>query len=106
MNAIERAVPAPQIEVVVQGRARRQVLRDRPPLAARTQNIHQAVNDFAQVDRPLIAAALGRRNMQRDQRPFLISQVRGLAQEATVIAGTVFGRPHRWRLPTESGRLP
>src|SRR5271165_7337421 len=34
MDAIERAVPAPQIEIIVDRRARRQVLGDRPPLAA------------------------------------------------------------------------
>ena len=34
VDAIERAVPAPQIEIIVDRRARRQVLGDRPPLAA------------------------------------------------------------------------
>ena len=47
MDAIERAVPAPQIEVIVDRRARRQVLRDRAPLAAGAQDVHQAVDDLA-----------------------------------------------------------
>ena len=34
MDAVERAVPAPQIKIIVHRRARRQVLGDRPPLAA------------------------------------------------------------------------
>ena len=34
MNAIQRSVPAPQIKIVIQRRACRQVLRDGAPLAA------------------------------------------------------------------------
>ena len=41
MDAIERAVPAPQIEIIVRGRAWRQVFRNRAPLAARAQDVHQ-----------------------------------------------------------------
>src|SRR4051812_5545241 len=39
MNAIERAVPAPELEVVVHRRARRQVLGDSPPLAACAEDV-------------------------------------------------------------------
>src|ERR1700756_439799 len=46
----------------------------------------------------LVAAALGRRNTGRDQRPFLVGQIGWIAQAATVIAGAVFGCPHRSRL--------
>ena len=49
MDPIERAVPAPQIEIIVQRRARRQVFRDRPPLATGAQDLHQAVDDLAQL---------------------------------------------------------
>src|SRR5208282_5042804 len=55
VDAIERAVPAPQIEIIVDRRARWQVLGDRPPLAAGAQDIHQAVDDFAHVHRPPVA---------------------------------------------------
>ena len=40
MNALQRAVPTPQIEVVEQRATRRKVFRDRAPLTARAQNIH------------------------------------------------------------------
>src|SRR4051812_27633030 len=39
MKAIERAVPAPELEVVVHRRARRQVFGDSPPLAACAEDI-------------------------------------------------------------------
>jgi hypothetical protein len=58
MDAIERAIPAPQIEVIVQRRARRQVFRDRPPLAAGRQNVHEAVHDLAHDHRALVFAPL------------------------------------------------
>src|SRR5271165_1317197 len=61
VDAIERAVPAPQIEITVDRRARWPVLGDRPPLPAGAQDIHQAVDDFAHVHRPPVAAALGQR---------------------------------------------
>jgi hypothetical protein len=60
MNTIERAVPAPQIEIIVHRALRRQVLRARQPLAARVQDIHDPVHHFAHIDVALVAAALGR----------------------------------------------
>ena len=44
MDEIERAIPTPQVKIIVQGRARRQVFRDRPPLTSSAQNIHDAVH--------------------------------------------------------------
>src|SRR5262249_31626063 len=99
MDAIERAVPAPQIEIIVQGRAWRQVFRNRAPLAARAQDVHQTVSNLAQVHRALITTRLGRREAWLDQRPLRIGQVAWIAQVVAGIAGTIFGRPHRQRLP-------
>src|SRR5262249_9261538 len=99
MDAIERAVPAPQIEIIVQGRAWRQVFRNRAPLAAVAQDVHQTVSNLAQVHRALIPTRLGRREAWLDQRPLRIAQVAWIAQVVAVIAGTIFGRPHRQRLP-------
>src|SRR3954469_5111326 len=99
VNAPERAVVVPSVEVVVQGAARRQVLGDRGPLAACAQDVHEAVGYLAQVDRPLVAAALGGRDQWGDQRPFLVGQVTWVAQLATVVATTVLTRPHQWLPP-------
>src|SRR5215210_5467796 len=102
VNAAERAVVVPSVEVVVQGAARRQVLGDRGPLAACTQDIHEAVGHLAQVDRPLVPAALGGRDQRGDQRPFLVGQVTWVAQLTTVVATTVLIRPHQRLLQIES----
>src|SRR4029077_21280019 len=42
----------------------------------------------------LAATMLGRRDQELDQGPFLVGQVARVAQLVTVIAGTVFRRPH------------
>src|SRR5580700_3481269 len=105
VDAIERAVPAPQIEIIVERRARRQVLGDRPPLTAGAQDIHQAVDNLAYDDMTPVAAALGWPNERLHQRPFLVRQIARIAQPASVIASAILSRPHR-RPPSESGRLP
>ncbi len=66
MDALERAVPTPKVEVIVEGRARRQILRDGAPLAAGAENVHEAVDNLAYVDVALVAAAFGRRNQRFD----------------------------------------
>ena len=70
VDAIERAVPAPQIEIIVQRRARRQIRRNRAPLTAGAQDIHQAVDDLAHHDMTPFSTALGRRNERLHKRPF------------------------------------
>src|SRR4030081_3935810 len=64
MDAMERAVPSPQVKIVVHRAARRQVLRDRSPLATGAQHIHQAIDHLAHIDRALVAASLGWRNQR------------------------------------------
>jgi hypothetical protein len=70
VDALKRSVPTPKIEVIVKRRAGRQVLRDRPPLAAGSEDVHEAVGDLAHIDVTSIAAASGRRNHRLDTRPF------------------------------------
>src|ERR1700727_733838 len=95
MTPLERAVPTPKIKIIIQRRAWRQVFRDRPPLAAGAQDIHQTVDDLAQLHRSLVAPAPGWPNMQPDQRPLFIGQVRGIAQATAIVACAVFLPPHR-----------
>ena len=49
MDAVERAVPAPQIKIIVQRRAWRQVFRDRAPLAACAEDVYQTVGNLAHI---------------------------------------------------------
>ncbi len=95
VDTIERTVPAPQIEIIVDCRARWQVLGNRPPVAAGAQDIHQAIDDFAHVHRSPVAAALGRRNERLHQRPFLVGKVARIAQPAPIVTPAVLTRPHR-----------
>jgi len=49
VDAIERAVVVPAAEIVIRGAARRQIPRQRGPLAAGRQDVHQMVtNDPAE----------------------------------------------------------
>src|SRR5271166_4075254 len=102
MDAFERSVPCPQIEIVEQRAARRQILRHVTPLATRAQNVHQAVDNFAQIDRALAPAAFGWRDQRRDMRPFGVGDIAGIAQLVAVVFRSVLGGPHR-AAPPESG---
>ena len=100
MDAVERAVPAPQIEIIVQGRAWRQVFRDRGAYGQPVLRMY--IRPLAISRRftvRLFTARLGRLDMQLDQCPFRIGQVARVAQPATVIAGPAFDRLHRRQLP-------
>src|SRR5208337_1255400 len=94
VDAVQRSIPAPAIEIVVYCAARGQILGDCAPLAAGAEDVHQAVDHLAQVDRALIATRFGRRDQRSDLRPFFIGQVTLIAQPAAVIAGAVLLGPH------------
>src|SRR5262249_5111207 len=58
MDAIQRAVVAPQVEIVEKCAARRQIFRDRTPPASCAQNIHDPVHHFAHLDMALLPPRL------------------------------------------------
>ena len=95
MDEIERTIPTPQVEIIVQGRARRQVFRDGPPLTSGGENIHEAVHNLAHDYCAFVATALAWRDQWFDQFPFVVGEVAGIAQMAAVIPGAIFIRPHR-----------
>src|SRR3954468_13605020 len=95
MDAEQRPVVIPQIEIAMDRRAWRKILGKSAPLAARTQNVHQPIDDLAQVNCTLVAAAAGGRDQRGDQRPFLIRQITGIAKLAAVVPLAVLRRPHR-----------
>ena len=53
MDAIQRAVPVPQAEVIMHGASGRQILGQRAPLAAGAENVHHAVDHLADSERRL-----------------------------------------------------
>jgi hypothetical protein len=79
MDAPQRAVVVPAAEIVVHCAARRQVLWQRGPLAARAQDIHQSVDDLPLDDGSLVPTPLGGRNEWSDNRPLAVGQVAGVA---------------------------
>jgi len=72
MDALQRAVPVPQSEILMGRALRRQVLRQRRPLAAGRQHVEDRVQHLANVDLAPPSAPLGRRDQGRNQRPLAI----------------------------------
>ena len=103
MDAIERAVPGPQAEVIMHGASGGQVFGKTAPLAASAENVHHAVDHLAHA--ALAAATLARRNQRLDMRPsFLIGQVARIAQRLTVVAPR-FSAVHIGHLTRRIGTL-
>src|SRR4051794_12422710 len=94
VNALERSVPIPQVEVLPDGAARRQVLRQRLPLAPRPEHIEDPVEDLTNVHRSRAAAALGRTDQRSDQRPFGVRQITLIPQAAPIRRRSMFRLPH------------
>jgi hypothetical protein len=105
VDALERAVPCPQIKIVEQRAARRQVLRHIAPLAPRAQDIHDAVDDFAKVDGTLATPALGRWDQRRDMRPFGVGEIARITQPVAIVFRPVIVRPHPWPLQNQATPL-
>ena len=95
MDALQRAVPTPEIEVVEQRAAWRKVFWDRSPLTTRAQNVHHPIDHVAHDNRSLAAATLAGRNERFNKCPFCVSQIARITQLVAVVAGAIFGRPHR-----------
>ena len=95
MDAIERAVVAPQIKIVEKRAAWRQIFRTRPPLASRAQHIHDPVHHLAHVNVALVATAPGRWDQRLNMRPFVVGQIAQISERAAVVSSAVLRRPRR-----------
>src|SRR5882757_6725117 len=104
MDAIERAVPSPQVKITVHRAARRQILWDRSPLATAAQHVHQTIDHLTHIHRALVAASLGWRNLPLPQPPFLIGQIPRIAEPASGVTTAVLLRSHG--RPFKSDRHP
>ena len=74
------ALIAPEIEVVLNGRARRKVLRQRAPLAAGRQDIEDRVHHHAQIDFARTPEPARRGQKKAEQQPFRIRRVACITQ--------------------------
>ena len=73
---------------------RRQILRQRLPLATGRQYVENRVENLANIHLAPPAAALGRRDHRLDQRPFGIGQIARITQTAALSSAPVFRFPH------------
>ena len=95
VDSFQCAVIGPQIEVVVDRAFRRQVFRDRAPLTAGRENVHQAVHHLPHDHGALATASLAWRDQRFDQSPFGVGQIARISQLAAVVTAAVLARPHR-----------
>src|SRR3989442_1361380 len=76
---------APAVEVVLDGRARRKILRQRAPLAAGRKNIEDRIQNVAQSNLARAPDPSRRRHQRCKHHPFLIRHVACIAQAITPI---------------------
>src|ERR1700730_2129777 len=88
MNAIQRAVLVPKVEITKQRALGRQIFGNVTPLASRAQHIHETVHDFPRLNRALPSATFGRWNNRLDVRPLIVRQIARIAQLVTNEHGT------------------
>src|SRR4051794_23751114 len=85
VNVVQRAIPFPQLEVVMDRAARRQILRQEAPLASRGKNIKDGVHNLAYNHLAAAAVTLFRRDERRDQRPFGIRHITRIAKSLSLV---------------------
>src|SRR5262245_45953733 len=102
MDALQRAIPGPQVEIGPHCALRRQVFGQRLPLAACPQHVENSVQNLAHVDRALAAALLSRWHHGLDNRPFGASQITRITKTDAVRSNAMFRLPHRALPPRES----
>src|SRR5438094_10410602 len=103
MDALQRAVPIPQHEVGMRGAFRRQILRQRLPLAARREHVEDRVQNLADVHLASTPTAFGRRYRRFDERALAVAQITRVAQAVAVGSTAVFSVPHSAPLSSDSG---
>ena len=99
MDALDGAFPFPTREIVPHRALRRQVLRQRAPLAAGRKHVEYRVQHFAHIYPAWPAAVLRWPDQRRHQRPFRIRQVRRIPQPTPVRRTPMFCRPRHPSAP-------
>src|SRR5665213_4111266 len=82
---------------------RRQVFRQRLPLATRRKHVADGVQNLADVHLSPATAALCRRNRRFDQRPLAVAQITRIPQAAAVGGTAMIRLPHRAPLGKDAG---
>jgi hypothetical protein len=76
---------------------RRKMLRQHAPRAAAAEHIEERVHQFAHWPRPTLAGLRGWWEQRREDLPFCIGQITGVAQVVPVMLCPGLGGPHRRR---------
>jgi len=95
MDALQRAIPVPQFEIVMHRALGWQVFGQGLPLAASPQDIENPVQHLAHIDRASTPAMPSRRDHGLHNRPFGISQIAWVTKAASIRGLAVFRCPHR-----------
>src|SRR5260370_13798581 len=90
-------------EVGMGGAFRRQILRQRLPLAARREHVEDRVQNLADVHLASTPTAFGRRYRRFDQRPLAVAQITRVAQAVAVRSPAMFTLPPPSPLTHHSG---
>ena len=95
IEALPQAVVAKANEPAIGCLVRREVFGQQPPGTAAAQHIENRVQHFAHRPHPTSPGRGGRRQKRRENPPFFVGQIAAIAQMATVVQSSGFGRPHR-----------
>src|SRR5260370_27266836 len=83
-----------------------EVLGEGLPLATRRKHVADGVQNLSHVHLAPAAAALGRRNRRRDQRPLAVAQIARITQAVAVRPTALLWLPHKGTLRKGSGAPP
>src|SRR5829696_5841511 len=99
VDAAQRAVPVPEIQVLPDGAAGRQVLWQRLPLAPRPEHVEDGVQDLPDVHRPRPTTTLRRADQRRDQQPLGVGQIAVISQAPPIRGRSMVRLPHEAPFP-------
>jgi hypothetical protein len=88
MDALQRPVVVPTVEIIMDRAARRKVLWDVAPSAPCAKDVHDTIDNFPRIHRPFVAASFGWGYQRRGQRPFFVHQVMGIAHALAIMPAT------------------
>ena len=94
MDAAERAVPLPQVQILPDRATGRQVLREGFPLAACPEHVKDGVQHLTNIHGPRSSPALGRTDQRFNLRPLTIRQIAVVAQPAPIRCPAMLRLPH------------
>ena len=94
VKSLQRAIPVPQLEVVMDRAARRQILRQSAPLASRGKQVKDAVHNLTDIHPAMPARTLLRRDQRFDQRPFGIRHIARIPEPLSLVKLAIVLGPH------------